>query len=444
LSARRGAGFLTSVVIPVYNGRDTLEVCLKSLFEQDAEPPHECIVVDDGSTDGCGELARQFGCLVIRQECRKGPAAARNLGARAASGDILVFLDADVRVHSDTVRKIRAAFLADPQLDALIGSYDDDPSQTGFLSQYRNLMHYYVHQTSRREACTFWSGCGALWRDVFLDHGGYDQTFERPSIEDIELGYRLKMSGLNFHLERDIQVQHLKKWTLFGILKTDVRDRGIPWTELILRAGQMPNDLNLRLSQRVSVILAFALVLISAAAAWLWGGRMLLPQAALLMLALARYLVETALTTRGAAPVAAITVALSLAANQIGMPWIMAPVWTMYALLMLHYGLNLKASALASLAGASGVLIAFAAMPKHWSTVALIATLAVLIALNRRFYAFLASKRGWLFMLSAVPFHLVYHLYSGLSFAVGIARYTWRRVSMREPLTEPQERGLDS
>ncbi len=58
-------------------------------------------------------------------------------------------------------------------------------------------------------------------------------------------------------LDRDLRVKHLKKWTFWGLLKTDVLDRGIPWTELILRDQRMPNDLNLQISQRVSIGLVY-------------------------------------------------------------------------------------------------------------------------------------------------------------------------------------------
>ena len=153
-------------------------------------------------------------------------------------------------------RVVRVAFFEDRELDALIGSYDDDPSSQDFLSQYRNLMHCFVHQTGRRDAFTFWSGCGAVRRDLFLQCSGFDERYRRPAIEDIELGYRMAAEGRKMILDPDLQVKHLKRWTFWGLVKTDVLDRGIPWTELILRDQQMANDLNLQLSQRVSVALS--------------------------------------------------------------------------------------------------------------------------------------------------------------------------------------------
>ena len=65
-----------------------------------------------------------------------------------------------------------------------------------FLSQYKNLVHHFYHHRGKREASTFWSGCGAVRKQAFLDAGGFDvERYTRPSIEDIELGYRLIKAG---------------------------------------------------------------------------------------------------------------------------------------------------------------------------------------------------------------------------------------------------------
>ncbi len=254
-----------SVVIPVHQASALLDECLAQLMGG-SERPTECIVVDDGSTDDSARTARSHGATVIRSETRRGPAHARNLGARAARGDVVLFLDADVRPSTSTVRRVREAFESDGALDALIGSYDADPSSPGFVSQYKNLMHCFVHQSANRVASTFWSGCGAMRREVFLAMGGFDESYDRPAIEDIELGYRLKRAGRKIALDPELTVKHLKHWTLQGMIRCDVLDRGVPWTELIWRDRLMPNDLNLRTSQRVSVAVVALLIALSAAA----------------------------------------------------------------------------------------------------------------------------------------------------------------------------------
>ena len=142
----------------------------------------------------------------------------------------------------------------------MIGSYDDSPSEGSFISQYKNLFHRFVHQTARREAGTFWTACGAIRRDVFVGMGGFDTSFKRPSIEDIELGVRMVRAGHKIVLCPNMQVQHRKRWTLVGLVRTDLMDRAIPWTQVILKSQRMPDDLNLKQSQRISAVLACALI----------------------------------------------------------------------------------------------------------------------------------------------------------------------------------------
>jgi glycosyltransferase involved in cell wall biosynthesis len=173
-----------SVVIPAYNSSRYLSSCLDHLGRSGFRD-YECIVVDDCSTDGSAEVARQYGVTVLYTDRRRGPAHARNLGAKAAQGEILCFLDADVCVYPDTLERIWRNFAEDDQLAAVMGSYDDAPEARDFVSMYRNLMHCFVHHNSQRNACTFWSGCGAIRKSVFLNFTGFDESYDRPKIEDI-------------------------------------------------------------------------------------------------------------------------------------------------------------------------------------------------------------------------------------------------------------------
>ena len=251
---------LVSVIVPVYNGGEDFARCLDALAGSSAAPAWELIVVDDGSTDGSAERAREVGARVVSSpRPRGGPGAARNAGAAVARGEYLLFVDADVVVKPDTLRRVAATFRESPGLAALFGSYDDAPAAPNFVSQYKNLFHHYVHQTSRAEATTFWAGCGAIRRAVFLELGGFDAGYGRPSIEDIELGYRLTRAGYPVRLCHDIQVTHLKRWTPRSLLRTDILDRGIPWTELLWRVRAFDADLNLQTSNRISVVCAYLL-----------------------------------------------------------------------------------------------------------------------------------------------------------------------------------------
>jgi glycosyltransferase involved in cell wall biosynthesis len=257
-----GNAVMISVIIPVHNSAGSLSRCLEAVAASDY-PTYECIVVDDGSTDSSRIIATEFSARVLELTGGPfGPAYARNRGAEAARGEILLFVDADIVVYPDTLIKVAETFACQPRIDATFGCYDDNPAVGEFVSQYKNLFHHFVHQQGREEGTTFWSGCGAIRRDVFLATGGFDEDrYRRPSIEDIELGYRLRAAGHEILLDKDIQVKHLKRWTLRGVIKSDVFDRGIPWTRLILQERHVPNDLNLRSSQRVSALLVCAMPL---------------------------------------------------------------------------------------------------------------------------------------------------------------------------------------
>ncbi len=250
---------MVSIVIPVHNGGEPFKRCLSAASDA-ISPSDEIIVVADGDTDGSWQFAEKFGVRVLKIPEAGGPAKARNLGAREARGDLLFFIDADVVIVSDTVECVTAVFRDHPDLAALFGSYDDEPSETNLLSQYKNLLHHYVHQTSKEDAFSFWTGCGAIRRDIFMDTGGFNETYRHPSIEDIELGYRLRKAGHKIRLVKEIQVKHLKRWDVISLVKTDFFCRALPWTRLILKENLLTNDLNLKTSARISTILVYLLL----------------------------------------------------------------------------------------------------------------------------------------------------------------------------------------
>ncbi|MGA2436417.1 MAG: glycosyltransferase [Bryobacteraceae bacterium] len=246
-----------SVVVPVWNGAEYLSKCLEALSQSDT-PVLERIVVDDGSTDNSILIAEASGAQVFRTRGKRGPAVARNLGVMHASGDIVIFVDSDVCVAPATLRLMRERFENQPDLDAVVGSYDDEPAAPGIASQYKNLLHHYVHQHGKAEAATFWSGCGAIRREAFEAVGGFDESYARPCIEDIDLGYRLREANRRILLDPAIQAKHLKQFHLLRLFRTDIFDRALPWTRLILQSNRLPNDLNVSVPQRVSAALMLA------------------------------------------------------------------------------------------------------------------------------------------------------------------------------------------
>ena len=251
-----------SVVMPAHQGALLLPDTLGALLASDLPRTEwELIVVDDGSSDGTSQIAGGYANKVVTLPgSPRGPGAARNEGAAHAQGEWLVFIDADVRVHADTLSNFVSSIARNAGAVAIFGAYDDRPHAGGIVSQYRNLLHRYVHLRGAGDAETFWAGCGAVRRSAFAEVQGFDTVrFARPQIEDIELGYRLRDRGWRIVLDPSIQGTHLKRWTLWRMLRTDITDRGIPWMRLMLeRRGRNRASLNTGAAEKLKVLLAGA------------------------------------------------------------------------------------------------------------------------------------------------------------------------------------------
>ncbi len=361
-----------SVVIPARRCRVDLQECLNGLKMSRCQD-FEVIVVDDASPDDTSSWIDSSMAQVLVLPRQSGPGAARNRGAQAARGKYLLFLDADVCVHPETIGNLIAALKANPTVTAIFGSYDVQPPAQNVLSQYRNLMHHFVHQQARAEATTFWSGCGAIRRDVFLQFGGFHPDYRRPCIEDIELGVRLCKAGHRILLDKQVQVAHRKCWTLWGMLKTDIRDRAWPWSRLIVQEGKLPNDLNLGFAHRISALLACGLVLTLLAAAWYLPVVLALPVAIVIGIGCIDKWSQTKRVPTS---------------------------WRLFAVV-------------------AGVAIV-ALLTIYFKTLMLLplALLAGIVLLNWRFYTFLAKSRHPLFAALALPLQIMHYCYSLAAFAL--------------------------
>jgi glycosyltransferase involved in cell wall biosynthesis len=260
-----------AVIVPAHQAVNELGQCLDGLFAA-GFAHNEITVVDDGSRDGTGDVARAAGVHVLRNASALRPARARNAGVAATESDILVFVDADVVLHPGARDRIAAFFRDEPGYVALIGSYDDDPAAPRWVSRYRNLLHHHVHQTGNREASTFWTGIGAVHRAAFDAAGGLYPVWE--NIEDVEFGFRLIEQGGRIRLDPALQGKHLKDWTLSGMFRTDWKGRALPWTRLLRQRRARTGDLNLSIAHQISaaavVVAAVSVMLVPFVPGMIW------------------------------------------------------------------------------------------------------------------------------------------------------------------------------
>ena len=248
------------VVIPAHQAADTLPDCLAALLRAGVDPS-KIIVVDDGSRDQTGQIARSAGANVIRNDPALGPAQARNIGVAQCAASYVLFVDADVVPHADAPGLLLAAF-EDPAVSAAFGSYDAYPQASSIVSRYRNLLHFHVHQRADPEAETFWTGLGAVRRERFEALGGFDADWE--NIEDVEFGLRLREEGDRIRIVADAQGTHLKDWTVASMFRTDLYGRAVPWTRLLLAERMPQRALNDGHTHRLSAlcVLGFALAVV--------------------------------------------------------------------------------------------------------------------------------------------------------------------------------------
>lgn len=245
-----------SVIIPVHNGAAYLRSCLSALSESTFQNK-EVIVVDDASNDASSRIASEFDCELIRLSERGGPGRARNTGCSRASGDILFFTDADVVTPPDLLERIARTMRSRPDLAGVIGGYSKECGAPNFVSVYKNLLHHFVHRKYKGQVGSFFSACGAIRRNVFQEHGGFDESERDCALEDVELGMRIAKSGKKVLLDPDLQVIHLKRYSIPTLVRADVWQRAVPYTLHMLRHRVFPDELSTSKEDRWSVALAF-------------------------------------------------------------------------------------------------------------------------------------------------------------------------------------------
>ena len=193
-----------TVVIPAKNAERTLPLLLDALLPQMA-PDDEVFVIDDGSNDRTATIAQDRGATVFDTgDGGKGPATARNLGAYRGSGEVILFLDADVIPVDGLVDHVRKRFSNDPNLMALSGLYHPEPANDRFFHHLKAAqVQVWFAKAKRFES--FETACAAIRKTAFEKAGGFDTAYTGADVEDYEFGYSL---GAPIELDREMMVRH--------------------------------------------------------------------------------------------------------------------------------------------------------------------------------------------------------------------------------------------
>ncbi len=208
-----------SIVIPARDSEATLQTTLDSIQKQTLLPD-EVIIVDDGSKTPVQNLDYNYSMKILRNPESLGPAAARNRGAQAAEGDIILFVDADVFLSPDVTLRISKILNTMTDTCAVQGVYSQKvPDGYNVFTRYQN--HYY-HYVFKRIANPYTAICAtycfAIRRNIFLDMGGFDTRIVKPTVEDEAFGYSLANAGHTIYLDTDCRVMHLAKYNFSQLI----------------------------------------------------------------------------------------------------------------------------------------------------------------------------------------------------------------------------------
>ncbi|MFH1982574.1 MAG: glycosyltransferase [Pseudomonadota bacterium] len=214
-----------SIIIPVFNDVNRLPLLISDLHRQ-RRPPDQIIVVDDGSTDGSHRAACGDNVLILRQSPNRGPAAARNAGAAAATGDILAFTDSDCRIDKDWTGAIDR-HLSETRVEALMGRVliapstvlGDAISALGFPAG-GSVGFENIWPVSANGLTVSLSTCNCAVRAaVFQRLGGFDRRFPFAGGEDSLLAYRLLQAGGRIRYCPDMVATHAAREDFAGFLR---------------------------------------------------------------------------------------------------------------------------------------------------------------------------------------------------------------------------------
>lgn len=200
-----------SVVVASYNAAHTLADCLDSLLHLDY-PDYEILVIDDGSTDDTPGLTAGYPQVrTLRHKVNLGLSTARNLGIRAATGDVIAFTDADCRVDRDWLRYLVAGLNADPGLAGIGGPNLLPPDDSAVAAAVMASPGGPAHVMLDERRAEHLPGCNfAFWKWALEAIGGFDPVFRRAG-DDVDVCWRLQRRGWGLGFSAPAFVWHHRR-----------------------------------------------------------------------------------------------------------------------------------------------------------------------------------------------------------------------------------------
>lgn len=211
-----------SIVIPVSVNESRIDKCLEKVRDQDFED-YEVIIVIDGPTEkSYSDLVQNLEYSVIKLNRHKGPACARNAGARHSKGEILFFIDSDVLLPRNALSLVVDSYRRYSGISGVVGLYSESNSFQDFVSVFKNLQVRFEESNKPDFISNFRSAIFSITKAGFELVGGFDESLVNMPCEDHEFSLRLERQGLKFHLNRKLEAVHEKKFYLWRLLRQDM------------------------------------------------------------------------------------------------------------------------------------------------------------------------------------------------------------------------------
>lgn len=207
-----------SLIIPAHNEEKYIGHCLESAIKNSDSKLHEIIVVDNLCTDKTREIVSKFPGVVLVKENKKGTSAARHAGYKAASGDILAFIDADTKMSKGWVEKIEKEFNKNPKLGCMSGPYtyyDVSPVENFFIRTYWPL---YTAAGAITE-CVVIGGNFAIRKSILDEMQGFDTSIEFYG-DDTDIARRASQFGTVYFNPFFVMPTSARRFKGQGLIKT--------------------------------------------------------------------------------------------------------------------------------------------------------------------------------------------------------------------------------